>query len=316
MPHPPARPLVHPDARLPGPPHGHGHGHAHAHGTDDRHPHGVADAPLAAMLDLDAWILHRHQLELTTWIRRLARDTAGRVVVDLGAGTGTGTVALARRFDAAEVIAVDASAPMLDRVAERAVVDGLAGRIRTVRADLDAGWPALPPADLVWASLMLHEVADPARLLGRVRDGLVPGGILAVVEMDGPPRFLPDELDPALGRPGLADRLDDAVTHGGTGGPSHPDWAPWLEAAGLVDVETRVFPVDPDPADPVAAAATLPYARAWLSRVRDRSADRLDADDRMALDALLDPDGPHALERIPDLRLRGTRTAYVGRRPR
>jgi SAM-dependent methyltransferase len=280
------------------------------------HHHGAADPSLATMLDIDARILHRHLLEVTTWIRRLARDTAGRVVVDLGAGTGTGTVALARRFGRAEVHAVDASDAMLARVAERAVVDGLADRIRPVRADLDAGWPALPPADVVWASLVLHEVADPARLLTRVRDGLVPGGILAVVEMAGPPRFLPDALDPALGRPGLADRLDDAVTHGGTGGPSHPDWAPWLRDAGLVEVGTRMFRIDPDPADPVAAAATLPYARAWLARVRERSADRLAPDDRAALDALLDEGGPHALARIPGLRLRGTRTAYVGRRPR
>ncbi|OUE27008.1 class I SAM-dependent methyltransferase [Clavibacter michiganensis] len=280
------------------------------------HAHGTADPSLAAMLDLDARILHAHQLELTTWIRRLSRDAAGRVVVDLGAGTGTGTVALARRFGRAEVHAVDASEAMLARVAERAVVDGLADRIRTVHADLDAGWPALPPADLIWASLVLHEVADPARLLRRAHDGLVPGGILAVVEMAGPPRFLPDDLAPGLGRPGLADRLDDAVTHGGTGGPSHPDWAPWLRDAGLVDVVTRTFPIEPDPADPVAAAATLPYARAWLTRVRDRSADRLDADDRAVLDALLDDDGPHALARIPGLGLRGTRTAYVGRRQR
>ncbi|QOD44823.1 class I SAM-dependent methyltransferase [Clavibacter zhangzhiyongii] len=280
------------------------------------HAHGAADPSLAAMLDLDARILHRHLLELTTWVRRLARDTAGRVVVDLGAGTGTGTVALARRFDRAEVIAVDASDAMLARVAERAVVDGLADRIRPVHADLDDAWPALPPADLVWASLMLHEVADPALLLGRIHDGLAPGGVLAVVEMDGPPRFLPDDLPADLARPGLADRLDDAVTHGGTGGPSHPDWAPWLAAAGLVEVETRAFALDPDPADPVVAAATLPYARAWLARVRDRSGDRLDAADRTALDALLDADGPHALARIPDLRLRGTRTAYVGHRPR
>ncbi len=284
--------------------------------THTHHAHGPAAPSLARMLDLDARILHGHQRELTAWVRRLARDTAGRVVVDLGAGTGTGTVALAWRFDRAEVHAVDASAAMLDRVTERAVVDGLADRIRTVHADLDADWPALPPADLVWASLVLHEVADPAGLLARVHVGLAPGGLLAVVEMDGPPRFLPDRLDPALGRPGLADRLDGAVTHGGTGGPSHPDWAPWLRDAGLVDVATRVFRVDPDPADTIAAAATLPYARAWLARLRDRAADRLDAGDRAALHALLDDDGPHALARIPGVALRGTRTAYVGRRPR
>jgi predicted RNA methylase len=59
------------------------------------HHHGAADPSLATMLDLDARILHQHLLEVTTWIRRLARDTAGRIVVDLGAGTGTGAVALA-----------------------------------------------------------------------------------------------------------------------------------------------------------------------------------------------------------------------------
>jgi SAM-dependent methyltransferase len=288
------------------------HAHPHPH-PPHRSP---ADASLGAVLDLDARILHRHLLEVTTWIRRRARDTAGRVVVDLGAGTGTGTVALAQRFGAAEVVAVDARDDMLARVAERAVVDGLADRIRTVQADLDAGWPDLPPADVVWASLMLHEVADPALLLRRVHDALAPSGLVAVIEMDGAPRFLPDDLDPALGRPGLADRLDDAVTHGGTGGPSHPDWAPWLVDAGLVEVATRTFRIDPDPADPIAAAATLPYARTWLARVRERAADRLDAGDRAALDALLDDDGPHALARIPGLGLRGTRTAYVGRRPR
>ncbi|MFT2689475.1 class I SAM-dependent methyltransferase [Clavibacter zhangzhiyongii] len=251
-------------------------------------------------------------------MRRLARDTAGRVVVDLGAGTGTGTVALARRFDRAEVHAVDASDAMLARVAERAVVDGLADRIRPVRADLDAAWPALPPADVVWASLMLHEVADPARLLGRIRDGLAPGGILAVVEMDGPPRFLPGRARPAdLGRPGPRRpprRRRHARRHGrpvapGLGAVAAPPPGSWRSRrARSPSTPTRRIRSprprrSPTPARGWPASATAPPTGSTT-------------DDRAALDALLDDDGPHALARIPDLRLRGTRTAYVGRRPR
>ncbi|GII59230.1 hypothetical protein Pth03_76190 [Planotetraspora thailandica] len=36
---------------------------------------------------------------------------------------------------------------------------GVADRIRTIQADLDQTWPALGPADLVWASASLHHMA-------------------------------------------------------------------------------------------------------------------------------------------------------------
>ncbi|TXS25033.1 helix-turn-helix domain-containing protein, partial [Streptomyces sp. gb1(2016)] len=59
-------------------------------------------------------------------------------------------------------------------------------------------------ADLVWASASLHHVDDPAAALTGVRAALRPGGLLAVAELDGLPRFLPD--DAVAGRPGLEAR--------------------------------------------------------------------------------------------------------------
>ncbi|WP_107451815.1 methyltransferase domain-containing protein, partial [Actinacidiphila rubida] len=93
-------------------------------------------------------------------------------VVDLGCGTGAGTLALLARFPDAEVTAVDFSPAHLNRLREKAAERGVAGRVRTVRADLDAGWPDLGRPDLVWASASLHHMADPDRTLQRIRDVL------------------------------------------------------------------------------------------------------------------------------------------------
>ena len=50
--------------------------------------------------------------------------------------------------------------------ADKAAGRGLAGRVRALEADLDAGWPDLGPLDLTWASMSLHHLADPGRVLG------------------------------------------------------------------------------------------------------------------------------------------------------
>ena len=79
---------------------------------------------------------------------------------------------------------MDVSAAMLDHLRARARDLGLARRIQAVQADLDAGWPATGPVDLVWASNSLHHVKDPDQVLAGVFAALRPGGLLAVTETD------------------------------------------------------------------------------------------------------------------------------------
>ena len=134
----------------------------------------------------------------------------------------------------------------------------------------------------------------------------MPGGLLVVVEMDGMPRFLPDDL--GLGRPGLEDRCRAVTAHDPWS--HYPDWTSPLERAGFTVLEHRAFTYERHPAPPGAAQ----YAHAVFSRVRSRLADQLDADDVETLDRLLAEDGPASLRRRDDLSVRSTRTVWAARR--
>ena len=274
-------------------------GHDHAHGHHD-------EAGLANLLDLDAEVAGPLLDDVLAWAASYAPRTV-RTVVDLGAGTGTGSLALARRFPDAEVVAVDRSEAMLERVSAAATAQGLAHRLRLVPSDLDAGWPTVGAPDVAWASSFLHEVADPDRVLGDVHAALSSGGLLVVVEMDGLPRFLPDDI--GLGRPGLESRCHEALAREGWN--QHPDWWPHLESAGFDVLAQRTFSLVADP----APAATARYAGGFLRRVRAALDDRLTTVDLDALDSLLADDGSHSLLRRPDLTLRAGRTAWAARRP-
>jgi SAM-dependent methyltransferase len=281
------------------------HHHQHHHAAETN------SAALAGLLDLDAEVLHSYLSEVIAWVGELAADLPRRRILDLGSGTGSGALALAQRFPEAEVIALDISADFLDRVGEKARALGVAGRVRTVQADLDAAWPAIGPVDLVWASNSLHHAADPDRVLTEVFAMLQPGGLLAVAEMDSFPRFLPDDL--GLGRPGLEARCHAAIAEGLADEVPHlgSDWASRLTKAGFTIEAERTFAIDL--ARPLPASAGR-YAQASLRRIRSGLDGRLSADDLATLDTLLDSDGPGSLLRRDDLTVRTSRTAWAARR--
>jgi len=272
-------------------------GHQHGHGGDD--------AALAELVDLDAEVLSAYLDEVMGLIHAAA-DGPVRRIVDLGSGTGTGALALLRRFDGAEVVAVDASATMLDRVRAKAVSLGLQEAIRTVRADLDDSWPVLGPADLVWAAASLHHMADPDRVLADVFGTIRPGGLFAVAELDSFPRFLPGDGLEARCHAVLAEARARDLPHIGD------DWGARLRGAGFTVEQDRTFTIDLTPPLP---AATGRYAHASLRRARTGLEGRISAADLATLDALLDEDGPQSILRRDDLRVRATRTLLLARRP-
>ena len=91
-----------------------------------------------------------------------------RIVVEVGAGTGTATALLARRYPGALLVAIDCSPSMLERLPQRD------GRVRRVVGDAFAA-PLRPgAADLI----VVHNAPfDP----GELRAALAAGGRLAVV---------------------------------------------------------------------------------------------------------------------------------------
>jgi SAM-dependent methyltransferase len=258
---------------------------------------------MAEMLDLDADVLHDFHRDVISWVGSLAPDRPH--VVDLGAGTGTGAVALAQQLPGAEVTALDKDEDLLEHLRARAAAAGVADRVRTVRADLDLAWPELGgPVDLVWASGSMHHLADPARTLADVRTALRPGGFLAIVELDSFPRFLADPAGAALEDRWHAELARMRHEHGPHMGE---DWGVRLTAAGFEVKGDRRFDIELRPPLPPRAAR---YAQVSLQRVRHGLSDRLTHDDLVALDALTAAVGDR-----DDLVVRATRSVWIGRRP-
>ncbi|WP_405677664.1 class I SAM-dependent methyltransferase [Streptomyces sp. NBC_01511] len=289
-------------------PHQHGHQHGQQHGHPQGHPQDDADDQ-TEILDLDAEVLAEHIASITAW---LPVKAAPRHIVDLGSGTGAGTLALLNRFPDAEVTAVDTSAAHLDRLLEKAESASLADRVRTVRADLDTDWPDLGTPDLVWASASLHHMADPDRTLRQVHDTLAPGGLFAVVELAGFPRFLP--ADAPADRPGLEERCHAAIDRHHTEHLPHrgADWGPKLTAAGFTVEGERTVTVNIAPPHTEAVGR---YALAGLRRMRGGVAEFLTAEDLAALDQLLDTESPRGILRRDDLTVRTERTVWAARSP-
>ncbi|WP_254407520.1 trans-aconitate 2-methyltransferase [Streptomyces sp. GMY02] len=260
------------------------------------------------MLDLDAEVLAEHIAYITAW---LPLETDPRHIVDLGCGTGAGTFALLDRFPEAHVIAVDTSPGHLKRLREKACAQDVDDRVRTVQADLDApDWPDLGTPDLVWASASMHHMAHPRRTLRAVHDILAPGGLFAVVELAGFPRFLPENAPED--RPGLEDRCHAAtdrlhaehVPHRGA------DWGPMLTDAGFTLEGERTIAVNIEGSRSEAIGR---YALGALQRIRHTAADALSPHDLTALDRLLDTDSPHSVLRRDDLSVRTERTVWAAR---
>ena len=283
---------------------GHAQPHRHVEPTGNgKRPSDGAEADLAALLELDATLLGGYLDDAAAWAAgHVTADP--RLVVDLGAGTGIGALALARRFPGSAVVAVDRSRIMLDRAQAAAQDHGLADRISVVQADVDDGWPLRERADLVWASSSLHELREPARTLREVFGALGPGGLLVVVEMDSLPRFLPDHAGEGLEVRVLRE-LEAA------GWNNHPDWTAHLQAAGFDVLGQRVLSAEA----PASAPGAGRYADTYLHRMRAGVEGRLPADDLTALDRLLDPDAPEAVLHRSDLVIRSSRTAWAARRP-
>ncbi|MBL1065678.1 methyltransferase domain-containing protein [Streptomyces sp. 7-21] len=268
---------------------------------------------LADQLEARAELSARFVDEAAAWLAGRRPEPVTRVL-DAGSGPGIAAARFARCFPAAEIIAADGNPRLLERARARG-----GGRVTTRVAELPGDLPALPDADLVWASNVVHHLGDQRAglraLAGRVR----PGGVLAVCEGGLPLRCLPRSL--GVGRPGLQARLDAAnedwfaAMRAALPGAREEtdDWPALLAATGLEPGPSRSFLIELRP--PLSGAARE-AVRGYLATAREKLADRLDADDVRTLDALLDPQSPHAVDRRPGVFFLTAHTVHTATRPR
>ena len=134
----------------------------------------------------DRW--HRHVSDSPAFDRirssvlQQADPQPSHHVVDLGAGTGFLTLALAPRV--ADVLAVDISPAMLEILAAEAQQRGL-DHVRCLSRDLTELALADASVDLIVSSYALHHLVDPDKraLIERTGRWLRPGGRIVVADM-------------------------------------------------------------------------------------------------------------------------------------
>ncbi len=146
---------------------------------------------------------------MTAWGAKLLERVELRgneAALDAGCGTGRVTEMLLERLPEGSVLAVDASASMVEAARERFAGDG---RVRVERVDL-LELEVEEPVDLVLSTATFHWIHDHERLFGRLAEALKPGGRLvaqcggagnisrvraAAGEVMGEERFRPYFLD-------------------------------------------------------------------------------------------------------------------------
>jgi ArsR family transcriptional regulator len=162
--------------------------------------------------------------ERSSSIGMLALADPTWTVADLGCGTGALTATLAPFVR--EVIAVDASAPML--AAARRRLDGVTN-VDIRQGELESLPIERGQVDVVVMSLVLHYIAEPATALGEAARVLRPDGRLIVVDM------MPHDRDEYRQQMGHVWQ-----------GFSSEQMIDWLGTAGFRHARYTPLPVDPE----------------------------------------------------------------------
>lgn len=116
-----------------------------------------------------------------TTLSRIVANLDSPRVVDLGGGSGSRAVPLARA--GCDVLVVDASTDALASLMRRAAEAGVADRVSSLQADAEDIDSVVAPAsaDLVLHHRLVGGVDDPAQSVAAAAALLRPGGVLSVV---------------------------------------------------------------------------------------------------------------------------------------
>lgn len=123
------------------------------------------------------------------WRRRVVkvvRRAKPRRILDVATGTGDLAIAMARRIDGVQVLAVDLSEGMLDVARRKVEARGLDGRIVLDRADAEHLDIAAASVDVATVAFGVRNFGDLAAGLRELARALKPGGKVVILEFSRP----------------------------------------------------------------------------------------------------------------------------------
>lgn len=179
--------------------HAHPEGHSDMTGLGEANPHGEGHGPLVhRFTEPEAYAERWDSPEREAWQRPLeivqAMDILpGLTVADIGTGTGYFLPLLSAAVgDGGKVLALDIEESMVQYVRERAVEEGLTPVDARVVAMDDPQLPA-GEVDRVLIVNTWHHIPGRVEYLGKIAQGLAPGGSLYIVDFNvesshGPPK--------------------------------------------------------------------------------------------------------------------------------
>jgi len=138
----------------------------------------------AALNDSFQRILTLNKAEQRTHLRNRIEALhlpEGSKVLDFGCGTGLVTLRLQPLVRS--ITGMDSSRGMLAALESKVAGQGLSN-VRTQFLDLEQGGKVEGHYHLIVSSMTLHHVPDPAALISQLAGALLPGGTLAVADLD------------------------------------------------------------------------------------------------------------------------------------
>jgi 2-polyprenyl-3-methyl-5-hydroxy-6-metoxy-1,4-benzoquinol methylase len=107
---------------------------------------------------------------------------SGALVADVGCGRGRALIKMAQAFPKSRYVGYDVFGPSVDRATANAKAAGVADRVRFQQLDAAAGLPE--QHDVVTTFDVVHDAADPRRLLRSIRAALGPNGIYVCLDIN------------------------------------------------------------------------------------------------------------------------------------
>lgn len=153
--------------------------------TADAPETGWSEEDSRAFLDTGAYYVPERETQIATVVGTIPPPPDGAVIVDICCGEGLLAEAIARRFPAACLHALDGSPAMLKAAGARLQAGG--GRYRLAPIELARrGWRRFPvPVHAFVSSLAIHHLDGPGKalLFADLARQLAPGGVLVVCDL-------------------------------------------------------------------------------------------------------------------------------------